>query len=211
MKTLLLYGDSNTWGVSPAATRLDFPHRLAGIIQNELSNGYRVIEEGLPGRTTVLDDPLGDYKNGLQYFVPCFLSHLPLDAIVIMLGTNDLQICYRFPAAYSAEAMRQYINTVRRLCSENNENAPRIVIVSPVEIADSISQSVLYPFFGERSIEQSRQFASLYRRVASEEGVAFLDAATLARAGADGVHIMPDGLATLGKAIAEEIKQLLLG
>lgn len=211
MKTVLLYGDSNTWGISPDGGRLDYARRLAGIIQHELSDGYRIIEEGLPGRTTVLDDPLGDYKNGLRYFVPCFLSHMPIQAVVIMLGTNDLQLCYRFPAAYSAEAIRQYIKTVRRLCNENNEKTPGIILVSPVEIADSIMQSEFYPYFGERSVEQSRQFASLYRKVASEEGIAFLDAATFARAGRDGVHITPDGLATLGKAIAEEIKQLLPG
>ncbi len=209
MKTVLLYGDSNTWGVAPDGTRLPYHHRLAGVVQKSLPGGYRIIEEGLPGRTTVLDDPLGDYKNGLCYFVPCLLSHLPLDAVVIMLGTNDMQLCYRFPAAYSAEAIRQYIQTVRRLCNESAVETPQILIASPVEIADSIVQSDLYPYFGNNSIEKSRQFGALYQKVATEEDTAFLNAAAFACAGVDGVHITPDGLEALGAAIANEINELL--
>jgi len=209
MKTVLLYGDSNTWGVAPDGSRLPYAHRLAGVVQKSLPDGYRIIEEGLPGRTTVLDDPLGDYKNGLRYFVPCLLSHLPLDAVVIMLGTNDMQLCYRFPAAYSAEAIRQYIQTIRRLCSESAAPTPQIVIVSPAEIADSIMQSDLYPYFGDASIEKSRQFGALYQKVAAEEGAAFLNAAVFSRAGADGVHIAPDGFEALGAAIGKKMLELL--
>ena len=68
MKTVLCYGDSNTWGYSPIdGTRYARDVRWPGVLRNELGEGYLVIEEGLNGRTTVWDDPIEGYKNGNQY------------------------------------------------------------------------------------------------------------------------------------------------
>ena len=67
MKTILCYGDSNTWGYDPV-TQDRFPPdtRWPGVLRHELGEGYLVIEEGLNGRTTVWDDPIEGYKNGNQ-------------------------------------------------------------------------------------------------------------------------------------------------
>ena len=93
MKTILCYGDSNTWGYNPATTeRSSRDERWTGILRRELDDGYLVIEEGLNGRTTVWDDPIEGYKNGKEYLIPCLETHKPLDLVIIMLGTNDLKV-----------------------------------------------------------------------------------------------------------------------
>ena len=47
MKTVLCYGDSITWGFSPAdQTRFAFEVRWPGVVQTTLGADYRVIEEG---------------------------------------------------------------------------------------------------------------------------------------------------------------------
>jgi lysophospholipase L1-like esterase len=69
------------------------------VLAAELGDGWHVIEEGLGGRTTVFDDPLEPDRNGRTYFLPCLLSHEPLDLVVIALGTNDLKA--RFSASGS--------------------------------------------------------------------------------------------------------------
>ena len=53
MKTILCFGDSNTWGYDPAATAsapfpIRHPHdvRWTGVFARELGDGFRVIEEG---------------------------------------------------------------------------------------------------------------------------------------------------------------------
>lgn len=51
--------------------------------------GWTVIEEGLPGRTAVFDDPVTEGLCGLSYLTPCMMSHAPLVHWVVMLGTND--------------------------------------------------------------------------------------------------------------------------
>ena len=59
MKTILCYGDSNTWGYEPATKeRYSRAERWTGILQRELGADYYVVEEGLNGRTTVWDDPI---------------------------------------------------------------------------------------------------------------------------------------------------------
>ncbi|MDC0882704.1 hypothetical protein OAP65_01320, partial [Litorivicinus sp.] len=61
-RRILCFGDSLTWGWLPAiddalATRYSADLRWTGLLQKELSESYIVIEEGLNGRTTSLDDP----------------------------------------------------------------------------------------------------------------------------------------------------------
>ena len=48
MKTIVCFGDSNTWGSNPTTRdRYPFEQRWTGILQRELGDGYRVVEEGL--------------------------------------------------------------------------------------------------------------------------------------------------------------------
>ena len=92
MKTILCYGDSNTWGYVPGSgKRYVENQRWTGVMQNLLGDSFRVIEEGLNARTTVLDDPTRAFRNGKEYLIPCLDSHAPIDVIILMLGTNDLK------------------------------------------------------------------------------------------------------------------------
>ena len=64
-----------------------------------------MIEEGLNGRTTLWDDPIEGFKNGLDYLMPCLESHKPFDLITIMLGTNDLKCRFSVSAFDIAESV----------------------------------------------------------------------------------------------------------
>ena len=60
MKQILCFGDSNTYGLIPGTTnqRYGWGTRWTSILDDKVrTKGYRVIEEGLCGRTTVFDDP----------------------------------------------------------------------------------------------------------------------------------------------------------
>jgi len=72
--------------------RFDREERWTGVLAQTLGAGWKIVEEGLPARTTVHDDPIeGRHKNGLSYLRPCLESHLPVDVVVLMLGPNDLK------------------------------------------------------------------------------------------------------------------------
>ena len=91
MRTILCFGDSNTWGDPPGGNgRFAWHERWTGILQSSLGDGFRVIEEGLCGRTTCFDDPFSPNRNGLAYLTVALETHCPLDLLIIMLGTNDL-------------------------------------------------------------------------------------------------------------------------
>ena len=109
MKSILCYGDSNTWGYDPQ-TRSRFPHdvRWTGVLASSLGTGYRVVEEGLNGRTTRWDDPIEAGRNGLTFLQPCLESHLPLDLVIVMLGTNDLKQRFGLSASDIAQSAAEH-------------------------------------------------------------------------------------------------------
>jgi lysophospholipase L1-like esterase len=53
MKSILCYGDSNTWGSNPVnAQRHPYEVRWTSVLQQKLGGAYNVIPEGLNGRNT---------------------------------------------------------------------------------------------------------------------------------------------------------------
>src|SRR5215472_16313087 len=104
-RRILVFGDSNSWGFIPCTNmdptrRYEASVRWPGIIAAHLGTGFEVLEEALSGRTTDLDDPQidlltehlkGATLNGAKLLPAILASHLPLDLVIIMLGTNDLK------------------------------------------------------------------------------------------------------------------------
>ena len=89
-RRVLCFGDSNTYGYDPARDgRYGDDERYPMVLQDLLGDGWSVVEEGLPGRTAVFDDPITEGMNGLRVITPILMSHAPLDTVTIMLGTND--------------------------------------------------------------------------------------------------------------------------
>src|SRR5258705_7738093 len=105
MKTVLCFGDSNTWGYVPGSDGERFPpdSRWPRRLARALGDEWEVIAEGLNGRTATVDSPVADGRNGLTYLLPCLQSHMPLDVVVIYLGTNDAGDRYSLPAETVAE------------------------------------------------------------------------------------------------------------
>jgi lysophospholipase L1-like esterase len=136
MKSLLCFGDSNTHGTVPMRSRdevlrFGFEKRWPGVVQALLGNDWRVIEEGLPGRTTSFDDPdEGADRNALRYWEACLQSHRPVDAIVIMLGTNDLKAKFNATPEIISEGVTKLIDIARQNTPPGFYD-PFILVVAP--------------------------------------------------------------------------------
>jgi len=92
VRTIVCFGDSNTWGYIPGSDGERFPREVRWPVRlaAALGDGWEVIAEGLSGRTATVDRPDSEGRNGLPYLLPCLHSHAPVDLVVIFLGTNDV-------------------------------------------------------------------------------------------------------------------------
>ncbi len=211
MKTVLCYGDSNTYGYNPL-NGLRYPEniRWTGRMQTLLGVDFRVIEEGCNGRTTIFDDPLEGWKNGLDYLRPCLNSHKPVDIAILMLGTNDLKEAFHASAEKIAGGAALLVDTIQDFTVEKQGFAPRIILVSPPEIGEGICSSSFAGIFGASAISRSKEFPKLYERVAKEYGCEFLNAAAHIRPSAkDSLHLSPRAHERLAEELCKKVKTLL--
>lgn len=212
MKSVLCYGDSNTFGTATVDRpdgRYAPEERWPGVVRTALGPDWLVIEEGLPGRTTVSDDPVeGADKNGRTYLHPCLMSHKPLDVVAIMLGTNDLKARFNKSAWDVAQGVGVLVDMVKTAGAGRNEGVPKIVVVCPPPMRDHLPDHAEM-FAG--APPKSHELARHYRNVAAERGVHFLDAGSVIESSAaDGFHLDPDAHAALGRAVAAEIAELTI-
>jgi lysophospholipase L1-like esterase len=200
VKTILCYGDSNTWGYIPGTSeRLPFAARWTGRLQSSLGSRYHVIEEGLNGRTTVWDDPYKPARNGLKTLRPILDSHTPLDLVILMLGTNDLKHYFSAHAPDCARGVALLVEAIRQSLYAGSPYAPRILLISPPHIR-GLSPLLQLQFRGAE--EKSLEFAEHYEQLAQEAGCLFLDAAEIVEPSEkDGVHLEPEGHEKLAEAI----------
>ncbi|MFN5289122.1 MAG: SGNH/GDSL hydrolase family protein [Planctomycetia bacterium] len=207
MKTILCYGDSNTWGYIPGtASRYPRQVRWTGVLQNLLGEKFHVIEEGLNGRTTVMDDPTRIAKNGLPYLRPCLDSHAPIDLVVLMLGTNDTKHRFGLSAFDISEGVAMLVNIIQQSAAGLNNRAPAILLVSPVVLDPAPEKSDLF----EGAAQKSRELAGHMENVAKANRCAFLDASLHTGVSPiDGIHLDEEGHQALGHAIAQKIQHLV--
>jgi lysophospholipase L1-like esterase len=206
-KTVLCYGDSNTWGYSPVdGTRYARDVRWPGVLRNELGAGYLVIEEGLSGRTTVWDDPIEGYKNGKEYLIPCLETHKPVDLVIILLGTNDLKMRFSVPASDIANGAGVLVDTVLKSATGPNGKAPLVLLLAPPPVAELTDFAEMF----EGAEAKSERFSAHYWRVAQEKGCAFMDTAqVIASSNLDGIHFEPEEHKKLGRAVAKRVRGIL--
>jgi lysophospholipase L1-like esterase len=190
-KTILAFGDSNTFGTPPMpdledARRFDRKTRWPCVMVGELGNDFVLVEEGLPGRTTLHDDPIeGAHKNGLKLLPALLESHQPIDVMTVMLGTNDLKARFSLPAFDIATSVGLIVETVMAAPRLAGAPQPRLILIAPPPI---IETGCLAEMFAGGT-EKSRRLGTLYAKTAESFGVAFVDAGTVARVSpVDGIH-----------------------
>jgi lysophospholipase L1-like esterase len=211
MRTILCYGDSNTHGTMPMSDlqdmgRFGWEERWPGVMAAALGPEWRVIEEGLPGRTTVHPDPVsGEHKNGLAVLPALLESHRPLDCVVLLLGTNDLKARFGVPAVEIAESLDRLARAVLHSETGPGMAAPALLVVAPPPV---IEVGCLAEIFAGAA-EKSRALPSLYAAVARRRGLGFLDAGSvMAASPSEGVHFDGEGHAALGRAVADAVAAL---
>ena len=159
MKQILCFGDSNTWGLIPKTNkRYEWGVRWTSLLNESLNDkkegGYRVIEEGLCGRTTVFDDPLRDGRNGVKILPTILETHNPVDIVIIMLGTNDCKTVYNASAEFIGQGVKRLIGQVKNYIPDS-----KILVISPIHLGEGVWESDYDPEFSSASVSLSKELS----------------------------------------------------
>lgn len=201
LKQLLCFGDSNTWGLIPnTKERYSWGVRWTSILQQKLQN-VCVLEEGLCGRTTIFDDAYRKNRNGLESLPEILESSYPLDAAIIMLGTNDCKSYYNSNSFKIAKGLGLCIDELSKYISPE-----KILVVSPIFLGENVWKEEYDPEFDTRSVETAKKLYSEYKKVALEKGTNIISAADYVQPSeADQEHLTAQGHKILANAILNAV------
>jgi lysophospholipase L1-like esterase len=221
-KRILVFGDSNSWGFAPRAandptTRYDASTRWPTVMAARLGSAFELVEEALSGRTTDLDDfeidlPSAHLRgatfNGAKLLPAILASHLPLNLVIIMLGTNDLKKRFKRSPQKIAIASLGLARLIAE-CEGGVATAyptPKILLIAPPPLGTSFHD----PEEWVGGYEKSLELGSAFRDAAAVANLPFLDAGqVITTDGMDGIHFTPEAQVKLGEAVAKKVFLIL--
>jgi len=208
MRTVLCFGDSITWGFHAAdESRFPWEARWPGVLAARLGPEYRILEEGLAGRTTMVDPPFLDGRSAKAVYPMLLETHSPLDAVLIMLGTNDLQPVLRLTVEEIAWGCAGLLRTTALSRFGPGGAPPKAMLITPPALGE-LKGAMASAFVGREA--DSRRLHAVYAPVAGMFGAASFEAGAVCSAGtADGVHLDQAGQLALGRALEGPVRALL--
>ena len=204
---ILAFGDSNTWGLIPGTTgRYPVHIRWTGLLQKAVRPlGVRILEDGVCGRTTVFRDPVRQGLRGIDSILR-YSGRKDLDAVILMLGTNDCKKVFHASPEEIGRGLVQCIDAFEELVP-----ADRILVISPLLLGEDVWRPDKDPAFDRQSVLTCRALREVYRSIAAERGNCFLAASDHASASiVDEEHMNAEGHERLAKAVREKLRESVL-
>ena len=219
-KRILVFGDSNTFGYVEDAqgtvSRLPLHTAWPGKMAELLGAGYEVVVEGLSGRTTTMDSPErsgtgiipGAGMNGAAYLPAALSSHMPLDMVIIMLGTNDLRKDRNRNASDIASGIMRLVSIVKK--GEWQQRTPfpipQVLVICPPKL--DLQRSPYKDAF-KGALAKSEALPGILRPLVESSEALFFDAATVVpfAQGADEIHLTAENHAALAQAVTREVRK----
>lgn len=205
MKTIVCFGDSNTFGYRPEdGGRYPPEVRWTGILRENLKEkGYKVIEEGLVGRTTVFEDSVRPGRKGIDFLIPLIETHAPVDTVILMLGTNDCKSLYKASPQVIGKGMERLICQIQNFRSEI-----KILLMSPIHLGEEVYKEEFDPEFDQESVKTSKKLKEVYEKLARQYGCDFLAASDIAKPSEeDQEHMAAEGHQALAQAVTEKFEK----
>ena len=217
MKNILCFGDSNTWGHPPAdltapqTQRMPFEVRWPGVLQGLLGSEWRIIEDGLPARTNVMEDSHFPYRCGLSALEIALDAQAPLDLVIIHTGVNELKEVFGVSAVMIALGAGKLLEAAQQ--PRYGYPPPKTLLIAPPPLKENVADLALGFCFGPQAYEKSLGLGRAYKDVAERCGSSFIDCAELGFElnELDGLHYSREDHAKLGRAVADKIRAENLG
>jgi lysophospholipase L1-like esterase len=138
MKTILFYGDSNTYGFDPRgwfSERYDRPWPM--ILQASLDT-WNILSDGLNGRT--VPDDLTWVKRDLEQ---------DIDIFAVMLGTNDI---------YCGYSLEKILDRMKKLCTYAKKHAHVLLMTPPAMMFEQERMAELNTMYQQLADEMELSF-----------------------------------------------------
>ena len=203
MKKIICYGDSNTFGYNPVdSSRFGENIRWTSVLQNNLGDSYKIINEGVCDRTGFVDNPKGLLYSAQKHF-PTLIEKLDsTDIIILGLGTNDLQFQYYIDFTIVESGLKNLINLAK-------EKAEQIIIIPPVILDERVLKGFFSFQFDEKSIIKSKEIGKTYEKIAKDNGCFYFDVNKFARpSNFDGLHYDKNSHKLIADKLSDFIKML---
>jgi len=204
--TLLCFGDSNTWGYNPVTwERYPLNIRWPGVLQNDLGESYRVIEEGQNGRTAVESKIFAGFNTSKTDLVSSLANCCPLDLVILMLGTNDLLMRSSVSPNDVGKGIDALLDIIRNSGAGPGSSAPAVLLLAPPPIGSHSGETDAL----ESAVTQSHLFAERYASIAADFDCAFLNTGEIVRSSEiDGSHLDASEHTKLGLAVAKRVRMI---
>lgn len=195
-----------TSGVTTA--RYDETIRWTGILQARLGQTAQIIEEGLPSRTIGLEDPRPgkNGRNGSTYLLPCIESQLPIDVLIIWLGTNNTKELFNQTAEQITTAMDKLLTAAHQFLSERHTKT-HIILVAPPKIDEK--NPIVRQWYA-KAAPKLNELARLYKSLAERRRIEFIDLySVLSKPDPrDGLHLTPEQNHQVADIMFEKLQRI---
>ncbi|GAB6991481.1 SGNH/GDSL hydrolase family protein [Paenibacillus pini] len=207
-KTIVCFGDSNTWGYDAVTDkRFNDTTRWTSLLDVNLGSSYRVIEEGLSGRTSVCEDPLFEGLSGLSYIYPCLMSHSPLSLVVIMLGTNDTKDRFGLTSYNIAQGIVRLALKAKGSASGVDGKAPEVLVIAPPLIGEQYITTPIGKPMGMHCSEKSKELSGHLATLLEGTGIHFVDSKDRVTMNeVDYMHLDEEGHRLMAELVQQQIE-----
>ena len=192
-RRLLCYGNSNTYGYDPRSYLGGCYPQSVRWTALLIAGGWKVINKGKNGRSIPrLDQEIGAMVSAIH--------RSSAEAVVVMLGSNDLLQCPGLAAEVCGERMERFLSVVLT----QTQGKAKILLAAPPPMVPGAWVS------DPRTVEESRKLAGCYETTAHRLGIAFADAGVWGvELAYDGVHFSEEGHLAFVKGIRAALDALL--
>ncbi|WP_423801057.1 GDSL-type esterase/lipase family protein [Neobacillus sp. SAB-20_R2A] len=207
-RRIVCFGDSNTWGYN-AKTLERFPEgiRWTSILAEFLGEEFQVVEEGLSGRTAVVDDPLFEGLSGLAYIHPCLMSHAPLELIIIMIGTNDTKERFHLTSYNIAQGIARLSYKAKNTPAGVNGAFPKVLVIAPPPIGEEYYETEVGKSMGKACDIKSSELSTHLNELMHIQKTEFLDTKGIVSMNQiDFMHLDEEGHRLLAELVFNKIK-----
>ena len=198
---ILCYGDSNTFGFNTwDCSRFDEETRWTKLLNKNLGDKYKVIEEGACNRTGFVDNDDGELYSAQKHFPKILNMYEQLDFIVLSIGTNDFQYKYNIE-------METVETGLEKLISSAKQKTNNLIIIPPVILDTNILNGPFKIYFNESSIKKSKIAGDIYKKVSQKYACTIFDINDFTLPSSiDGLHYDEES----HKIIANKLSDLIL-